>query len=204
MRAVLWIFLIIIVLFFVGNSIYLKLINGITPWLGFMDPTQGGKVDPDIIRLVKVDRTMTPQEVLDATGRKRGDQWVGLGLDSAPHGEGETVEVVFFQVGRRITEDELQKEYELRGLIPADFYSLAAANGADLVFADTHRNVTHWKDASGKWCYEIFGRWDSMPGYDDFVRAVIVGCRGDYWVNHNDNYDWFGNDWFAGIRKVGT
>jgi hypothetical protein len=48
-----------------------------------------------IVRLVKgINRARTPQEVLDATGRKQyTDRKV---VDSMPHGEGDEGEVVFF------------------------------------------------------------------------------------------------------------
>ncbi|MBU1083360.1 hypothetical protein KKE14_02905 [Patescibacteria group bacterium] len=137
-----------------------------------------------IIRQVKVDRSLTPQEALKATGRK---QYVNDNVVAdMPQGEGDEVEVVFFKLGRWIGDNELEKEYELRGLIPHDPISLAAVNEADPDFADEHPNGTHWKDdASGAWCFAAFNR-----GLVE--RFVGVGRSGD---------EWGGYWWFAGCRK---
>lgn len=136
-----------------------------------------------IVRKVTVDRTRTPKKVLDATGRT---QYTTDGVVKAmPKGEGEEVEVVFFKLNGYVSDADLEKEYELRGLVPADPYSLAAVNEADPAFADEHPNGTHWKDGGDNWCYATFRRWDD-------VRGVYVG-RGDD--------DWGGVWFFAGLRK---
>lgn len=137
-----------------------------------------------IIRVVKVDRTRTPQQALKATGRTQylTDDVVA----EMPKGEGEETEVIFFKIGRTVSDNDLDKEYELRGLVPADPYSQAAVNEEDLAFADEHPNGTHWKDAGGNWCFAAFGRWD------DDERYVSV--------NRND-HGWDGFWWFAGVRK---
>src|SRR3989344_2102144 len=114
-----------------------------------------------IIRSAKVDRTRTPQQVLDATGRKQYTD--RKAVDSMPRGEGEEVEVGFFKLdlsarGGLISDDDLEKEFEFRGIKP-DPYAVAAVNAADPAFADTHPNGTHWKDAQGKWCFATFYRW---------------------------------------------
>src|SRR3990167_1577234 len=84
-----------------------------------------------------------------------------------------------FTLKKYVTDDELQKEYESRGLTPADPYSL-------LDFWDGEEYIaTHWKDADGKWCYSAFNRW-----YDG--RGVRVSRRGS---------DWHGNWFFAGVKK---
>lgn len=102
--------------------------------------TLATQVDPLIIRKVKVDRSRTPQEALDATGR-----WVQYidheVADAMPKGDGEEAEVIFFKpdLSERngvISDYDLEKEYELRGLKPADPYSVAAVNEADHAFAD--------------------------------------------------------------------
>ncbi|MBU0964389.1 hypothetical protein KKC06_05115 [Patescibacteria group bacterium] len=136
-----------------------------------------------IVRKVKVDRTRTSQEALDVTGRKQyTDDDV---VKSMPNGKGDETEVIFFKVGRTISDDDLEKEYELRGLVPADPYSLCAVNGNDPAFADEHPNGTHWKDSNGKWCFASFGRW-----IDE--RGVSVD---------RDGRDWADCCWFAGVRK---
>ena len=137
-----------------------------------------------IVRRVKVDRARTPQQVLDATGRKQyTDRLVVVAM---PRGEGDDAEVVFFKLGRYVSDIDLDKEYELRGLKPADPYAQAAANEADPAFADDHPNATHWKDADGNWCYVAFRRWR--------------GGGRDVRVYRND-FGWRGRWFFAGVRK---
>lgn len=141
-----------------------------------------------IVRRVRVNRTRTGQEALDASGRKQyTDRSV---VDSMPKGEGDEVEVVFFKPDLserdgRISDDDLEKEFELRGLKPADPYSVAAGNEADPAFADEKPHGTHWKNADGKWCFAAFHRWDGE-------RSVGV-------YRHDSVWDGFW--WFAGLRK---
>lgn len=136
-----------------------------------------------IVRHVSVNRNRIPQETLNATGRK---QYVdGAVLNVMPQGEDTDMGVFFFNLGRFVSGEELEKEYDLRGLKPADPYAVAAVNEADPVFADEYPNATHWKDADGKWCYAAFRRWDDK-------RLVVVDRRDD---------DWDGHWWFAGFRK---
>ena len=136
-----------------------------------------------IVRKVTVDRTRTPKKVLDATGRTQ--YTTDSVVKAMPKGEGDEVEVVFFKLGRNISDNDLDKEYELRGLIPADPYSLAAVNEADPAFADEHPNGTHWKESGNNWCFAAFNRWS------DF-RRVYVNRFDGVWIGH-----WF----FAGLRK---
>ena len=142
-----------------------------------------------IVRHVTVNRAQTPQAMLDATGRRQyTDRKV---VDAMPRSEGEEVDVYFFKPRPEayrdgiISDDRLEAEYEFHGLVPADPFTLGAVNQADPAFADKHRNVTHWKDANGKWCYIAFYRWGDGPG-------VSVG-----------QYDsgWSGRWVFAGVRK---
>ena len=136
-----------------------------------------------IVRTVTVIRTRTPQEVLDATGRH---QYTDATVVAAmPQGTGGEVQVHFFKLGRYVSDDELEKEYTLRGLVPSDPYSLAAVNEADPAFADEHSNGTHWKDKDGKWCFAAFCRW---PG----EHHVHVDRHADGWYAY-----W----WFGGLRK---
>ncbi|MDP3875127.1 MAG: hypothetical protein Q8Q22_01240 [bacterium] len=136
-----------------------------------------------ITRHVRVNRTRTPQAVLDATGRKQyTDPNV---VDAMPRGEGEEADIHFFKPGRYVNDSELEKEYELRGLKPVDPYSLAQVNVDDPSFADIHPNGTHWKNSKGQWCFAAFGRWCGE-------RGVRVSESGNAWID-----DW----WFAGVRK---
>lgn len=141
-----------------------------------------------IVRRAKVNRTRSPQEVLDATGRKQyTDRKV---VDAMPHGEGDEVEVVLFKPDLRerggyISDNDLEKEFDLLGLKPADPYSIAAVNEAEPAFADEKPHGTHWKNADGKWCYAAFGHWGGG-------RLVYVSRGGR---------DWDDGWWFAGLRK---
>ncbi|MHB1163003.1 MAG: hypothetical protein ACYCZZ_00515 [Minisyncoccota bacterium] len=111
-----------------------------------------------VIRRATVNRNRTPQKMLDATRRvKYLDNDV---VAAMPRGEGESVRIFFFLVGRSISDDELEKEYRLRNLIPVDPYSLAAINENDRSFATKYQNATHWKDRYGRWCRIVFRRWD--------------------------------------------
>ena len=142
-----------------------------------------------IVRHVKVNRNRPPRVALQATGRNLyvNDEVVA----AMPKGKTVGTDVVFFKPDPEaykngvISDDDLEKEYEKRGLVPADPYSLSTVNEADPTFADEHPNGTHWKDAAGKWCFASFNRWSDE-------RYVIV----DRDVNGWDD-DW----WFAGVRK---
>jgi hypothetical protein len=102
-----------------------------------------------------------------------------------PKAEKDEDEVIFFKIGREVSCSELEKEYELRGLKPADPYSQAAVNEADPAFADEHPNGTQWKDKDGNYCCAVFDR----RGVE---RCVGVGRYGYVWLDY-----W----WFAGVRK---
>lgn len=126
-----------------------------------------------IVRKVPVNRNRSRQEALDATNRA---QYTNRKVvDTMPEAEGDEAEVVFFKPDLRsrlgfISDDDLKKEFELRGLRPADPVSLAAVNEADPAFADDKFLGTYWKDAQGIWCYATFGRWTARE------RSVCV-CR---------------------------
>lgn len=94
-------------------------------------------------------------------------------------------ELVFFNISKYISDTELEKEYESRGLIPADMYALA--NWCEANRYDERKYfATHWQDANGKWCFAAFYRWNDE-------RSVSVDRRdGNEWDD-----DWF----FAGVRK---
>lgn len=136
-----------------------------------------------IVRLVKVDRTRSAKEALQATGRTLylNDDVVA----NAPKGTGEEVELILFHLGRSVSDNDLEKEYELRGAVPADLHSIAALNESDPAFADERPYGTHWKDKNGNWCFATFDRWHGD-------RDVLVS---------RDGVGWRVNWWFAGVRK---
>ncbi len=142
-----------------------------------------------IVRRVKVNRSLTPQEALDATDRKQyTDRKV---VATMPQGEGDEVDMYFFKPSPEayqngvISDDRLAKEFDLRNLKP-DPLAQAAVNAADPTFADDRPNGTHWKNQEGKWCFAAFNRW-----FGD-ERSVRVDRRGSDWSDY-----W----WFAGLRK---
>lgn len=116
-----------------------------------------------ISRKVSVNRNRAPMEALRAAGvttvfaKSGGDV-----VTKMPRGEGEEAEVFFFKL-KHVANDftDLMKEYRLRGLKPADPYSLAAVNEADPMFASEYPNVTHWRKSKcyGEWCIAMFGRF---------------------------------------------
>jgi hypothetical protein len=135
-----------------------------------------------IVRHVAVNRKRSPMETINATGRNK---YVSNGVVAIiPKGEGEEADVFFFKLNRYISDNDLEKEYELRGLKP-DVYAQSAVNEADPVFADEHPNGTHWKDENGNWCFAAFDR-------DGGERGVSV---------YRSYGGWRGGWWFAGVRK---
>lgn len=136
-----------------------------------------------IVRRVSVIRSRTREETIRATDRAEylNDSVVA----TMPQGEGDTAAVHFFKLDRYVSDADVEREYELRGLKPADPYALAAVNEADPAFADEHPNCTHWEDENGNWCYAAFYRRDD----DRFV-----------FVDRNDGWGGVGW-WFAGVGK---
>jgi hypothetical protein len=101
---------------------------------------------------------------------------------SAPQNSGE---IELFTIGKYITDDELEKEYESRGLVPASIISLCEYEKTNQEDLDKKQSVgTHWKDDKGNWCYAAFGLWRGERGVD-ILRSVGV------W-----GVDW----WFGAVR----
>ncbi|MFA6407852.1 MAG: hypothetical protein WCW36_00015 [Candidatus Paceibacterota bacterium] len=125
-----------------------------------------------IKRHVRVDRTRTPQKVIDATGRK---QYVDKDvLATMPIGEGEEVDVHFVPTKRFVPAKDVPAFLAQYGLVP-DPRATAAVNEADSAFADAYPNCTQWGDN----CYLTFDRWDDE-------RRVCCDRSGHDW----DDY-WF-------------
>lgn len=141
-----------------------------------------------IVRKVSVNRDRTRQQAIKATGRARYADHKVVG--AMPKVEAGEVELVFFkpdlsQRNGSISNGDIDKEYELRGLKPADPISVAAFNEMDPAFADEKPHGTHWKDVKGNWCHASFYRWCGQ-------RRVRVDCSDGAWEG-----DW----WFVGIRE---
>src|SRR6476659_5467354 len=111
-----------------------------------------------IVRRVKVIRSRTPQEMLNATGWR----WMGYiyevgivekgraeeGVNKfIPRGDGEEVEVVFFTIDlpEFLGDRDLQREYDSRGLVPADPYTVAEVHTQEIVFSDNIPTCVYWE-----------------------------------------------------------
>jgi len=111
-----------------------------------------------IVRRAKVDRSRTPRQALDATGRNIYfcDDAV---LATAPMEGPEEVDVYFFDLDYDPTTAQLVAEYDKRGLKP-DFAAQAAVNEADTAFADERPNGLQWDlQENGVASYAAFDRW---------------------------------------------
>lgn len=129
-----------------------------------------------IIRHARVDRALTPQEAIDATGRM---QYIDPDvLATMPRGEGDEVDVHFVPTGRLVPVGEYTAFLAQYGLVP-DPRAQAAVNAEYPAFADEHPNCSQWGDS----CYLVFRRW-------------LDGRRVD--CDRNDD-DWDDNCWLAGV-----
>jgi len=147
-----------------------------------MDPTAQAVqlVGEMIVRHVRVDRSRTPQEMLDATGCT---QYVDKDvLATMPHGEGEEVDVYFFKRGQNTSAAELKQDMDRLGLKP-DPFAQCQVNTDDPLFANRRPNGCNWgKDG---WCSLMFRRYNTER---------IVGVE-------SNNYGWDDYWWHAGVRK---
>lgn len=135
-------------------------------------------VSSTIIRRVKVDRTRSPEQVLDATGRAKYID--GQIVKSMPRGTGEDTDIHFVPLGRLTSNDDVEKKLNSLDLRLADPESLAKVNEYDPSFADAHPNFTIWKDADGNWCFAAFSRWHDKR--DVFVDRRVRDWDGLWWV----------------------
>jgi len=167
-----------------------------------------------IVRTVTVNRQRTAQEMLDATAMSTGRRLVVArpagAVETMPRGEGEKVRVYFFLLehserfsqgyqngaANSISDKNLEIEYELHGLKPADPYSLAAVNEADPAFADKYHCATHWHVEPQNLCgLGPFCEWDALT-----FGASCTGERGRA-VNVMHSHSWFNGWWLAGVEK---
>lgn len=143
-------------------------------------------VAQEIIRIVVIqDTDRTPQEALNATNRRDPGSLCPDVIDSMPTIRDKEAEIRFFKVNdSEVSDDELTRHYDIRGLKPVDPLTLAALNEADPAFADQYDNCTHWQDADGNWCHLAFNKVCK--------RQFIVKRSSGGWDNR-----W----WFAGVCK---
>jgi len=151
--------------------------------LGVLRGTHEIKVKEILSFCVTIDRSLSPEQALKATGRKLyiNDSVVA----TMPRSDKNEEEVFFVKRDRWTSDEEWDAHLDSLGLKPRDPFTLAKHNEDDPAFADDHPNCTHWKDADGKWCFVAFSRWNGER-YVDVLR--------------NDGA-WHGDWWFAGVRK---
>jgi len=140
-------------------------------------------VNKIIRRAVKVDRTKTAAEVIDATSRVRWytDEQV---LAEMPLDGREEDIVKFFELDYDPTVDELDREYKTRILRP-DPAAVAQAMTDDPALADERPVSVQWRNSKGHACYAIFDRY---------------GGKRDVRVDRGDD-GWDRDYRFAGVRK---
>ncbi|MFA6588198.1 MAG: hypothetical protein WCT08_03955 [Patescibacteria group bacterium] len=136
------------------------------------------------VRRILVDRSRTPQQMIDATGLvKYTDKEV---VESMPIGNGEITDVYLFSdwySGDSLYDEEVDSQYARRGLIACDPFSLAQVIIDDPSLVERHIG-THWKDGKDRWCRIEFDQW-----------------RRDECVFVNRTTDKWRYCWLAGIPK---
>lgn len=139
------------------------------------------EITKQIVRVVSVDRSRTPQQALDACGRK---QYITREVvDAMSRGVGDKVRMTYFKPGPEcyvngvLSCAKLAEEYKQRGLKP-DPQAQIDDNAANPEFADTTPNACQWVDEQGNYCYATFRRW--IGGRRVSVRRIDSGWR-DVW-----------------------
>lgn len=155
--------------------------NHVSDAMADMDTKNVEAASGMIVYHVAVNRSLSLEEICDTGRKKRLD---GEAVASMPQGDSDEVDVFFFNLGCNISESDLDKEYELRGLKP-DPRAQFAVNKTDPAFSDNHPNGTHWRDEGGNWCYAAWDRWS---GLGRTVRVLHDSCG------------WRGSWWFGGVR----
>lgn len=133
-----------------------------------------------VVRHAKVNRTRTPQEVVDAVVATSRTPYVDTGvLATMPQGEGDEKDVYFVPTKCFVPAKAVPALLAQYGLV-SDPRAQAAVNEDDPTFADKYPNASQWGDN----CYLAFYRW-----YD-----------GERFVNcHRDDYDWYDSWFLSGV-----
>ena len=139
-----------------------------------------------VVWRVVLNPELTSEQVIDGTGRTK---YVNADVvETMPKHEGPAeVDVHFFTLGRFVSPDQLDAEYEARGLVPHP-RAQAQVNTDDPSFADERPNGTQWRDDQGRACFLTFDGW---------WGERRMRCDRD----DRDDGDWDGGWWFAGVRK---
>ena len=141
------------------------------------------QVSKIVRRTAVVDRSLSPQAAISATGRR---QYVTeVVLEAMPLGHGESVMLEFIRLGKWMNDEAVEDFLAEYGLVAADPFAVAAHNAVDPDFASKYPCFTHWQDENDKWCCAAFDDW-----VDE--RDVRVSRDDDGWSDV-----W----WVAGVRK---
>ena len=136
-----------------------------------------------IRRKVAVDRSRTAAEMIEAANRHVVVLEEEVLLEMPMEGRDNDV-VEFFTLGYDCSAEELEDEYEVRGLRP-DPAAVIQAMIEDYFFADEHTVAVQWRDHRGRaCCIRFFG--------GDASRGMQV-----MWWWHR----WNQGDLFAGVPK---
>jgi hypothetical protein len=148
-------------------------------------------VSKQVVHLVTVDRTRTPQQALDACRRV---QYIDKKVVAAmPRGTGEKAKLVYFKPDLSAYKNgwiscaDVAEEYKRRGLVP-DPQAQIDDNAANPEFADEHPNACQWIDGKGNYCFASFDRFGDW-------RYVHVRRDG------RDGRGWPGSWSFAGVPQ---
>lgn len=133
--------------------------------------------DGTIIRNIKVNRTLTGKQAVNATGRKKyvSDAVV----DAMPSGTELEMEVHLVPLKRYVGAAKLDEELAALGYKMIDPIANCALNEAEPELADKYPNGVQWKDAGGKFCYALFRR-DLDDGRCVYVSQYDFDWRA-YW-----------------------
>ena len=116
------------------------------------------EVQKFVHRSVAVDRTLTPEAAIAATGRK---QYVNAAVVAAiPQGIGDIANIMFIPLEEWLNDESVDKKLDALGYVAADSFVLAAHNENEPDFAKKHPCFTHWQNAAGEWCYAAFHDWN--------------------------------------------
>lgn len=139
---------------------------------------------PMLVLKAKIDLSLTPYQFLATINAQKN-----LDLKAVqfiPRVKSDEIEVCFFQLSRYVDDNQLEGEYKLRGLNPADPVSQIAVNIANPSFMQNHSNATHWNPFGLTYYFSTI-----MAGFEK--PTINIGpCGG---VGFGTKW------WFAGVRK---
>lgn len=105
---------------------------------------------------------------------------------SMPKGDGGDTDVYFFRVKKETTPQEVELEYESRGLVPCPLAQIQVNINRYSEFYSNFPNISLFK-IDGNWCYVLFEQQCGVPTLE---IDVFDPCR-----------FLLGRHWFAGVSK---